>query len=384
MEKSIAVVTSSVSRNAGGLYDSIRSVCLNLYSYVEVFGLEDRFTNTDISGWGEISINSYRAKFFISFGYAPFLWRDLADKKFDLIHLHGLWMYPQLVSLRWQIRFNRPVIISVHGMLNPWAVQNSSWKKKLVRRLFADKSLRKANCLHALGNSEYQSIRNFGLNNPIAVIPNGIILPHFEQKEISQNEKNVLLYLGRLHPIKGLELLIRSIALLKQKNSDIFNSWHIKIVGKGSPEYEYKLKREAETYELTADISFTGALYNEDKIDILSSACGFILPSYSEGLPMSVLEAWSYKLPVLMTEECSLPEGFTSSAAIRLQHSAEQISQSIESFISLGNQKRKEMGQNGFNLVRDKFNWRKIAMDYENTYKWLIEGGQPPECIRMD
>ena len=113
-------------------------------------------------------------------------------------------------------------------------------------------------------------------------------------------------------------------------------------------------------------------------------ASAFILPSYSEGLPMSVLEAWSYKLPVLKTKQCHIPEGFSENAALALDLDAKNIAGRLEELSKLTDAQRKQLAENGYHLVQSRFNWEKIAADFEQTYKWLIEDTERPEFIKID
>src|SRR5260221_10201895 len=120
--------------------------------------------------------------------------------------VHGLWMYPTGVALAWHRRTGRPFVVNPHGMLDPWAVNNSCWKKRFVSFFRENSSLRHAACLRALCESEAGSIRAYGLRNPICVIPNGIDLPGGSVTLPLPGEgrggagRNVLLYLGRIHP----------------------------------------------------------------------------------------------------------------------------------------------------------------------------------------
>lgn len=384
MENAIAILTSSVSRNAGGLYDAIRCLALNLNAPVEIFGLQDEYTETDRSGWGEIKLNVFETSLFRSFGYAPGLYTSIHQKKIEVLHLHGLWMYPQWVTYNWQKKHKSPVIISTHGMLNAWALEISSWKKYLVGKAFAYKSLERATCIHALCYSEYEAIRNFGLKNPVAIIPNGITIPKRSNSKAPTQERKTLLYLGRLHPIKGLDLLIDALGIIKSGNTNFFENWQVKMVGGGIPAHREAIEKNVRNLGLENDVFFLGPRYNSAKEEALRTASAYILPSYSEGIPVSVLEAWSYKLPVLMTEKCNLSDGFEADAAIKLELNKENIAGQILNMGSFDRKQRETMGENGFRLVQSKYDWKKIAEKFERTYRWLIDGKSKPEFIYTD
>ena len=380
----ILIITASLSRKAGGLLGAISALVNKIGLKINVYGLKDEFTESDKLYWSETP--TYALSIFgpKSFGYSPRLKRQVLSASYDLVHLHGLWMYPQLLSFKWQSKFKRPVVISPHGMLDPWALRNSSWKKKIIGYLFVNKSLKKANCIHALCYSEYESIRNFGLRNPVAIIPNGVNLPQkIEKKYRNKNIKN-LLYLGRIHPKKGLKLLIEALDILKSKNHSFLNQWQLKIVGWDEGGHTAQLKTLCEKYNLDSHVEFLGPLFEAKKEDVLRDADAFILPSYSEGLPMSVLEAWSYQLPVLMTKECNLPEGFEAQAAIKLELDPSSIAGQLAYLNNLNKEQLEEMSNKGYNLVSSHFTWGCIAQQMEQTYSWLLGNTPLPSFVKLD
>lgn len=381
----VVFLTASLSRNAGGLLGAVSALCKKIQSDLNVFGLEDENTLSDKHYWGDISVKSFKINLFSFFGYSKNLTTAVLDCKSQILHLHGIWMYPHWLALKWQKKFKRPVIISPHGMLDPWAVQNSYWKKKFVGVLFANKALRKANCIHALCISEYKAIRSYGLTNPVAIIPNGIDLPKGHDNKIHGKSKKSLLFVGRIHPKKGLKLLIEAIHILKSNNDNFLKQWQLNIVGWDQEGHEDELKSLCTKYNLESEIKFLGPLFGDKKEEVLKNADAFILPSFSEGLPMSVLEAWSYQLPVLMTKECNLPEGFDSNAAIEIGLTPADIAEKLICLNNMNPSDYKEMSKNAFELVKQKFTWEKIAQDMENTYEWLLDSNiRKPDFIMID
>ena len=154
---------------------------------------------------------------------------------------------------------------------------------------------------------------------------------------------------------------------------------------------QLKLKVEGERRALDARHSsldsavlFFGAAFGKDKEDLLCSADAFILPSLSEGLPMSVLEAWAYGLPVVMTPECNLPEGFIADAAIRIETSAESIAEGLRTLFSMNDSDLISMGQRGRALVTERFTWQAVAERMKQAYDWMLGGGVPPSSVIME
>ena len=214
----IGCVLDSLSRNAGGLFQSVRRLAqslANASASVEVFGIEDENTGRDLADWRPLRVHQFKPAVIQSWGYSSALVPALLEANLDVLLAHGLWKYSSLASHRWHRRTGRPYIIHPHGMLDPWAVQNAKWKKRLAYLAYERTHLRHAACLRALCDSEAESIRAFSLPNPICVIPNGVDLPdgsvsHLAPWSGDLGSRKVLLYLGRLHPKKNLPALLEA------------------------------------------------------------------------------------------------------------------------------------------------------------------------------
>ena len=217
-----ANLIGSVSRNAGGLFESVRRLAQSLFTTgmdVRVIGLRDRYTEEDMPAWWPVTVAAFPPWWPTVFGYSPCWLEEMTDYRRDIVHTHGLWLYPSIAAHRNFSRHRRPYLISPHGMLDPWALAHSRWKKVIAGHLYEDRHLRSARCLRALCESEARAIRACGLKNDIAIIPNGIDLPagpaskSSPWKGLTKDGQKVLLYLGRIHPKKGLASLLRSLGL---------------------------------------------------------------------------------------------------------------------------------------------------------------------------
>jgi len=389
----LIAVLCGLSRSAGGVYYAGSSLCKALNSCgvdLTVYGKHDPYVEEDASAWSPIPVAAYQT--FGPLGSSMQLRRLLRQGKPDLIHQHGLWMDDQWAALQWQKRNGKPVVISPHGMLDPWAIQNSAWKKKLVGKLFADESLKRATCIHALCQSEMESIRAYGLGNPVALIPNGVDMPAEDHGEHAKgDQRKRMLFLGRLHPKKGLSELLSGWACFRKQNPKACSEWQLVLAGWDDGGHLDGLIRQAEAMGLTfsvakepyapqADLHFTGPQFGEDKNRLLRSVNAFILPSFSEGLPVSVLEAWSYGLPVVMTEFCNLPAGFSAGAALKVTPDEISISKGIETIILMSESELQDIGAKGRALVEQRFTWDKIAQDMKAVYEWCL-GGSSPACV---
>jgi poly(glycerol-phosphate) alpha-glucosyltransferase len=379
---------------------------------LEVLSLRDGFTNADAASWKPVPIQVFDPKGPSSFGYAAAMNPALGREDYDLAHTHGLWTYPSHVVTRWHCSTGRPYLVSPHGMLDSWALENSRVKKRVAAAVFENRHLHHAACLHALCESEAQSMRRYGLNNPIAVIPNGIDRPSDDPvgttrretpwREFVRPEQKVLLFLSRLHPKKGLVPLLQGWASARASfASDAgpgrsrLADWLLVIAGWEQGGHEQQLKLLATDLGISwcdvrdsrcsasaiPSLVFVGPQFDDQKAVCYANCDAFVLPSHSEGLPMVVLEAWAYAKPVLMTPECHLPEGFAVDAAIKVTTDPTQIANRLVELFQLADTRLSEIGRNGRELVEAKYTWPTVAGQMASVYRWLVGAASKPECV---
>ncbi len=390
----IGVLTAAISRRAGGLFWSVRALSREVQRVgcsVNVYSVADEFSVEDAKQWTELDLRLFQRRGPDAFGYAPGLNQAVLDSKADLVHVHGLWMYPSVVGSQWSCKSGRPVVISPRGMLDPWAVKNSAWKKRLAGWLFENGHLRRAACVHALCKSEYEAIRAYGLRNPVAVIPNGVELPEARIESPGPDwagaippGSGVLLFLSRIHPKKGLVNLLRAWAQVRATPSRFDSSWYLVIAGWDQGGHQAELQRLTETLGISGSVCFVGPQFDEQKAAALGAADAFVLPSLSEGLPMAVLEAWAYGLPVLMTPGCNLPEGFAADAALDMAPEVDSIAAALGRLFAMSDAERRAMGERGRRLVEERFTWPKVAEQMCGVYRWVLGQGSIPECVVTD
>lgn len=383
----VTYLTITNSRKAGGLYNSVRNLARNVMNLnaceVCILSHNDKFSKEDLYAYEGIPMQFYSILGPANFGFSLNLKSKLKDLAPTIIHQQGIWTYSSLINLIYRKHHSVKTIIAPRGMLDPWAVRNSGWKKKIVGHLFEYKNLRSADCIHALCQSEYESIRKFGLNNPVAIIPNGITLPqsiHFER----DHEKKILLFIGRIHPKKGIKEMLQGLALLKKQNHGLLDDWEVHIAGWDQHGHINELKQIVEIHNLTNEVKFVGSLYGEEKEKALCRANAFILPSFSEGLPMSVLEAWAYELPVVMTEFCNIPEGFERNCAIKIETTPSDICEKLIALFQMSETELAEMGKRGQDLVSQCFTWEVVAKQTIDLYKYLLGEIPKPSFVYED
>lgn len=385
----IALLTTCNSHKAGGLYNSVRLLGLSLFHKnvnIELLSYDDEFSKEDISAYEDMPMVKYTCSslpILRSLAYSKDLSHILRDCCPDIIHSQGIWMYNSKVALYGKRKLHTKTIITPRGMLDPWAIKNSHWKKIIAGRLFENENLKNADCIHALNYSEYESIRAYGLKNPVAIIPNGFNIP--EKVEHDRNkEKKVLLFIGRIHPKKGIAELLDGLHIVKESNPELLDLWQVRIAGWDQLRHTDELKARCGEYGLNDVVTFIGPVLGKDKETELCKADAFVLTSFSEGLPMSVLEAWAYRLPVVMTDQCNLPDGFEDNAAIRVTTASQSIAEGLEQLFSMSDAERTAIGENGYELVKRDYTWDGIADKTIQLYQWLLKGGEKPEFVMVD
>ncbi len=367
---------------------SVRSLSEGLMAAnceISVFGGEDTHSNDDKASWGRTPLSVQPISGPRAFGFQRGLMERLRAYCPDLVHVHGLWMFPSVAALRWSAG-SKPYAISPHGMLDPWAVRNSAWKKRLAARFYEDAHLTGAACIHALCDAERDAVRAYGLKNPVCVIPNGVDLPAASSGvpplwagEVPAGAK-VLLYLGRLHPKKGLPALFAAWAAAGRRGA-LPDDWFLVIAGWDQNGHQHELETLASELRIRERIRFVGPQFGLDKQTSYERAQAFVLPSLSEGLPMTVLEAWSHGLPVLMTPQCNLPVGFECGAALAMEPEAGDVARCLGELGTMSERDRQAMGRRGRQLVVDRFTWDTISREMLAVYRWALGGGVRPSSV---
>src|SRR5438094_2712917 len=264
----VAFLVSSVSREAGGLFQSVRGLAKAVISedvISSVFGISDPNSALDMLDWQPASVRTFEPQF-RAWGYSSQLVAALITAELDILSSHGLWKYCSVASHQWHRRTGRPYIVHSHGMLERWALQNAKWKKQIAALLYEHTHLRDAACLRALCEAEAQSIRAYGMRSPICIIPNGVDLPELVESSAVEVEsplfqkfaqgRKVLLYLGRLHPKKNVANLVRAWKQTLNSDRPISESWVLAIVGWDQGGYDRTLKQLANDRGLLfADVS---------------------------------------------------------------------------------------------------------------------------------
>lgn len=383
----VAILTPSVSRAAGGIFDIERRTAQSLAGFADlelrVYGTIDQHTEADLPSWLPIRPLVFPFKGPQVFRFSPALQRAFLANDCDLVHANTLWTHASVILRRWKRMTGKPNVITINGMLDGWAVNNSQVRKRVAAFLYERANLDAASCLHVNTEMELRSVREYGLRNPACIIPNGVDLPSDLASGSSPwaagvAGRPVLLFLSRLHPKKNLPSLLTAWAALQRRQPC---SWLLAIVGWDQGGHEAILRRQTVDLGISDSVRFCGPSFGQDRGACYRDASAFILPSFSEGLPMVVLEAWAHAKPVLMTSQCNLPEGFVAGAALRISTDPEGIAAGVNQVMEMSESNRSDMGQRGRKLVEERFTWPKVAAQMRQVYGWLLGVGPRPDSV---
>ena len=304
---------------------------------------------------------------------------NLKNHNFDIVHSHSLWMM-QNIYPSWESKKNGiPVVISPRGTLSTEAFKSGSIMKSLFWPLIQKPVLRDSTIFHATSNQEKNDIRELGFKQPIAIVPNGIDLPEIKENKKDNKTMKKLLFLGRIHPIKGIDNLL----IAWQEIQNIHQNWTLEIVGPDNYNYLSELNRITKKLKLKRVI-FSKEIHGEEKNKKYQSANLFILPSHSENFGVSVAEALSNGIPCIVSKGAPWKILDEKKAGWWIDNSVEMITKNLINILSISTSELESMGLNGKNLVSEEFNWNKVSAMMTEVYLWILTKKNKPSFVYHD
>ncbi|ODU00626.1 MAG: glycosyltransferase [Planctomycetes bacterium SCN 63-9] len=310
---------------------------------------------------------------------------EAAIRSAEVVHMHGLWQVQTRRGARIARDARIPYLITAHGMAEPWALRHKRWKKALYLALVESRNLKKASCLHALSRPEIGHLRALAPDTPVCFVPNGVELEPFENlpdRSVLEQEypeligKFVLLFFGRLHLKKGLDLLVEAFGRLANDHPEL----HIMLAGRDNGAWA-DFRDRAEHLGLADRVTYVGHVSGERARQVWSRADAFALPSYSEGFSMAILEALACRLPSLITTACHFPELGMAGGAIVVEPEEESVMNGLRNLLEQTGDELRRMAENGRALVERQYTWDRQARRLVEVYEWLAGGGARPEAI---
>lgn len=300
------------------------------------------------------------------------------------VHIHGLWEASTLAASLAARHTRTPYVISPHGMLEPWALANKHYKKQIYAALFERRNLNGAACVRALTRAEALDCRRFGFKGPIAIIPNGIDIPAtydaslFRARFPRIKGKRVLLFLGRVHYKKGIDLLLHAWAKISSRHPDVV----LVIAGPDSEGTVAKMMRLLVELNMSSRVLFTDMLKGSAKWSALAASDYFVLPSYSEGLSVATLEALGCGLPVIISEQCNLPQVTEAGAGWQVKTNVDELAQTLMTALDISSATYATMSTRAKAFAQDNFSWERVTDCMGQLYQW-INGGPRPDSVEF-
>ena len=298
----------------------------------------------------------------------------------DLYHTHGMWMMANVYPSAMAHRLCRPFVLSPHGMLAKEALAFSSWKKRLFWSAWQESAMAKVSCFHATAESEYNDIRMYGLNQPVAIIPHGVDLPEFPAVEKRQQRSPpFIVSLGRMHPVKGLDRLISAFAAVARE----FPDWQLRIIGPDECGYANILKEQVSALGLERRVVLQYALFGASKWQVLREASVFALPTLRENFGMTVAESLAAETPVISTKGAPWAGLVENRCGWWIEHGPDALAATLRAAMAMTPAQRRAMGARGREWMRRDFGWEAIGRQMLDVYSWLIKGTDVPSSVRL-
>lgn len=296
----------------------------------------------------------------------------------DILHAHGLWQMPLIYAAQAAQRSGKPLTVAPRGMLSPTAMQVSRGRKKLFALACQNKALDCVSMFHATAISEYEEIRNHGLGQPVTIIPNGIDVRPARTLDRNRQTRTVL-SLGRLHPHKGLNLLIRAWAQIEKAHPE----WQLQVIGPDQVGHKAELQKLTDALNLKR-VKVSEPVFGSEKWDTYAQADLFVLPSRSENFAVSVTEALAASVPVISSKGAPWAGLQTHGCGWWIDLEVSELAAALNNAMHLDDAARENMGARGRAWMMRDFSWPAIADDMIASYRWLLEGGPPPPQVRLD
>jgi glycosyltransferase involved in cell wall biosynthesis len=314
-------------------------------------------------------------EFTFSFTLTTWLFQHI--REYDLIHIHAVFSYPSIIAMILARTFRIPYIIRPLGSLAHWSLQQGAKKKQLYLRLIS-RELSQTSGIHFTSMQEQQEAAALNLASPSFILPHGTTFPAVMPDAKTQLRTwlnlppadPIILFLSRLHPKKGIEVLIQALKQLNQSRGD--QCFQLVIAGSGSSEYEAEIDRCITMAGIQAHTHRVGFVSGNHKQLLLQGADLFALPSHSENFGIVVLEALGAGLPVLITPEVALADWVqTQQVGWVVPQDAEAIAQALQDFIQSPTLAQ-AMGERAIQTARSQFTWPSVIRQLIDRYTTII------------
>jgi len=290
----------------------------------------------------------------------------------DLIHLRGLWRQPSIVCMQWKKRNpKKPLIVQTAGMLEPWARSRNKLLKSFYYNIFEKDLINSCDLIHATSSHEVKTLCSLGIDSDkISLIQEGIFMPDKTLLQLPNNsEPRKLLFLSRLHPVKGIEMLLEALSLIRPRR------WVCQIAGMGEPSYVQHLADLTSSLCLDDFVTFLGPLSGEAKQSALAHADAFILPSFSESFGIAIAEAMSWGLPVLTTTATPWQVLADQNMGWLVEPTINALAEGLFDMFQTSPEVISVKGMKSRKYIADNYDWSVVSGKMIDAYRILLDAG---------
>lgn len=376
-KKSVLHITETYSHNAGGLTSALDQLI--------ALTQNDGWSNSILSVGGEskeppegielIDLTLGRGSC-RSWLWTPSLSSTIstifAQRRPDIVHLHGCWMAPQWFGARLAAQLSIPVVLTLHNMLDPWLWDNQGWgrkaKKSIYWNLVASPVFKSVQVIHAITPREQIRLKEFFPSGRIEVIPNSIEMGGLVTTGEVCAERRVM-FLGRLHPVKGVDLLLRAFAAAVKAD------WILTIIGPiEDSSYIEELKLLSRNLGIEERVEWIGPLYTEEKYEAIRRAWVVVVPSFSEVIGMVNLESAACGVPTITTFQTGLLD-WEEGGGLLCHPNVESLSIALTQACAWAKDERMARGILARRFVSEKYSSLVVKEKWSSVYGGLLRKG---------
>lgn len=362
----VVLFVSSIDKSDGGLTTYIKELSSELKDLVNITIVTGKSPDpVDIPG---VIIKTVKKEFWNWFALTREFQTILKQINPDIVHINGIWEPQNYLFQIISQKLGIIVIMSPHGMLEPYILNRHPYKKKIALFLYQREAIKAANFIHATAQSELDQIKKLGFASNAVVIPNGMDFSEvINYDKTNANGNFRLLFLSRIHPKKGLEFLFEAIHKLENKNIKLI------IAGEGDKDYIISLKQIVKKLDLQKQIKFIGGVYGKEKWKIYQEADLFVLPTHSENFGLVIIEALATGLPVITTRGTPWQELTNNRCGWWIELTVNNLQQAIKEAIDKPSFELKKMGERGKALVKSKYDIKTVSRSTLHFYQSISE-----------
>lgn len=295
--------------------------------------------------------------------------RFIADEHFDLVHGQAIWEPLCHFARVAASKCKTPFISTPRGALEPWSLEQKRIKKLIAMLVYQKRDLNKSVCIHATSSLEAENIRALGVKPPVAVVPNCIDVDALPVRKSVESVKKQVLFLSRIHPKKGIELLLDAWDAIHES----FPDWNLVIVGNGDPVYVEELHGAISRMGLSRCVRLLPPRFGKAKLDLYGESALFVLPSFSENFGVVIAEALACGVPVITTTNTPWEVINGKNAGWCINLGQEELERTLSTAMSMDMDVLLKMGSNGSEFVHKVFSVPVIAEATLKMYEAALD-----------